>query len=367
MPVGTNLQNVLGGRQLAGTIQAIKPGLPIDQLPPGLFTPGRTVEGNSCTMYQVSGSRKTAQLAQYGAPSRRRTLSGVTEQPVVLAHFAENIEIKASTLINLESQDGVRQRLGESEVDRLLAETRTIMDNTRIGAVMSAFALTKIYYDADGNLLSSSSGAQITVDMNVPSGNKNQLAVGGGSAIIDASWANPATKIVKQIQKLKLAARKLNGYVPTTALYGSDILDLILNNNQLAEIINRNLAFQSAFSSGEIPDGFLGLKWFPAYNSFFEDATGTNREVFPTNGITFMPDVSPDWYEMIQGTTPIPGMFGDAKPDISAVLADVSMQAGMWAYAYGTVDPVGATMVYGDTFLPYIKVPGSIYTAVVVF
>ena len=368
MAVGTNLQNVLGGRQLSGTIELIKPGLPTEQLPPGLLSPTLGIEGVSHVMRQREGTRRTPARVEYGAPSRRYTPKGVSEKPVVLNHFSHNTELKAATLVNLESDNGQRQRLGESEVERIVNESKVFLENGRAASVMSAFALGKIHYNSDGELLPSSSGAQVTIDYGIPSGNLNQLAINGGSAVIDASWANPATKIVKQMTNLTKASGKFTNYKPAVAMYGSKIPDFLYNNDQVQAYMKNNQRFQDAFVAGMIPDDFLGIKkWFPAYLSYFEDSSGTQQEIFASDSITFIPEVSTDWYGFVEGTTPIPGSFGTSKPDLAAVLRDVFMQRGMFAYAYGTVDPVGATMVFGDTYLPEILVPNAVFIADVEF
>jgi len=370
--MGTSIRDVLGGRQLSGTIVATKPLVPVDQLPPGLMTPsGKAIQGNSCTMYQVNGTRKTAQAVQFGSPSKKRSLSGVAEKPVVLAHFKENIEIDATVLINLEDENGNKQRLGESEVDRQVAETKDILANTRAAAVMSAFALGYVYLDSAGNILATSSGAQTTVDFGISASNKSQLARGGTdgtSNIITTSWAVASAKIVTQMINLRKAARKLNGYVPKVALYGANILGYFMKNDELKPIIDRSAAYQAAFSAGQIPNGFLGMDWYPAYDCFY-DVSGTVTSVFPDDQVTFIPPVAGDWYELLEGTTPIPGSFGNAEPGgtIASVMSGVIMQKGMFAYATQTTDPVGAKMVYGDTFLPYIKVPNAVYIATTVF
>lgn len=359
-----DVRSILAGRNLTGVIQAIKPGLPEDCLPSELFDSSPSVvEGDSGTYYKVNGSRKTAKLSMYGSPSRRRTLSGVTEQPVKLAHYTENVEIKAATLVNLESEDGSRQRLGESEVARQVEEVRQIMDNTRVAMLASAILSGYLYADGDGNILPSSSGATLTVDYGVPAGNRNQLDVFGAGAIISASWGTAGTSIVKQIQLLKKAARKKTGYPVEIALYGENILDYFLNNTQLKEIINRNPGYQAAFSQGEIPDGFLGLDWYPAYQFFYDDKDGTLQSILGADGIVFMPRPDVTWFEWKEGTYPIPSEVGIAGKDLSAALASVRLAQGMFAYGKLTDDPVGVTMVYGDTVLPIIKVPNAIFIA----
>lgn len=365
MAVGTNLQSVLGGRQLSRAINLVKSGVPSDHLPAALLTPTEGIEGVNHTMRQYTGTRKTLRRAEYGAASRRHTPKGVKEQPVVLNHFSENISIKAATLINLESDNGDRQRLGEQEVARQVAEARTVIDNTRVSSVAFSLALGKIHYNSDGELLSSSSGAQYTVDYGIPAGNLNQVAMNGGSTIFAQSWTGANAKIHQHMIELHKRYPQYTGYKIGAALYGSNILNYLVRNDDVRAYTKNSPQFQSSFYSGMvIPDGFLGVeKWYPAYQSHYEKEDGTIAEIFDPDSITFIPTPSTEWYGMVEGTTPVPGSFGTSKPDLSSVLADVSTQRGRWSYAYGTVDPVGATMVFGDTSLPEILVPNAVVIA----
>lgn len=357
-----DLQAILGGRTLTGVIQSVKPGLAEESLAGFMDMTGRTVEGDSGEYVKVEGSRKTARIAAYGSPSRRRSLSGVSNVPVKLIHSAENIEIKGHTLTNLMSPDGVRQRLGESEVGRQTRESGQLQRNLRVAATMSALGQGFIYADNDGNLLPSSSGASITVDFQVPAGNKNALDVLGTGAVIAASWATNTTDIPGHMATLKAQARKLNGFVPTRAYYGANVRKYILDNLACQQLINANPLLQNGFASGVIPDGFLGFRWRDAQDWFYVDDAGAVQSFVGADNIIFTPEPSAEWWEVLQGTTPVPRGMG-AGQDANEVLADIEPVAGMFSYAYLTKDPVGITQVYGDTFLPVLKVPAAIYIA----
>jgi len=372
MAVGTNLASVLGGRVLCGTIEKIKPGLPVESLPPGLMTPNRKINGNNCTYYQVNGSRQTARMVQYGAASQRRTISGVSEVPVILSHWAENMEIKPATLMNLQSQTGEEQERGEQEVTRQLKETKQISENTRAAYVMAAFALGQIYFGLDGSLSATTVSGGQSIDMKIPAANATQgLDTDGSTALVSASWLTAGTNIVGDVVRIQKRALQQSGYKLKNALYGSAVINAMLANTSLQNIIYRSPEYQKAFSQGMIPNGFLGLNWYPAYETFFEDNTdtagaGAIKELFPTGQVTFLPEVSADWYELIEGSKLIPSGVG-ASADISQLIGSAMNAYGEFAYAYATMDPFTCTMVYGDTFLPVIKVPSAVYKLGVIY
>lgn len=362
--MGKTLQQVLGGRNLSGVIQGIKTGVP-RMLPPALYGLIRKVEGDYATYRKVNGTRKMARVVQYGSPSRARTMTGVSEIPVKLLHTLENIQFKPHVLVNLESSDGQRQRLGESEVLRETQEFNMLFDNLRASALVSAFSLAtagKIHFDSEGNLLPTSSGAAFSVDYSIPAGNQNQLDVFGAGAIISASWATSTTDIIGHIEALKAAAVKKTGYPLMHALYGKNILKYLLGNDLAKALINNHWQQAATASRGLIPQGFCDLQWWPVQQAFMEAEDGTQTDWFGADHITFMPDPDPTWFETLEGSYPVPTTV-DITAGASEALASVNMVNGKFAYGQITTDPVGLKEIAGDTFLPVIKVPGAVFLA----
>ncbi len=358
------LQQILGGRNLTGVIQGVAGGVPDDLLPEGFMAATRTVEGEYGTYVKVEGTRKTARLAQYGSPSQQRVLKGVSEVSIKLIHTVESIYHKPPVLMNLSNfQNDQKQRLGEEEIARQTGDFNRLFTNLRTAALYSLLAQGAVYFDADGNLLPDSTGAHVTVDFGVPSGNKDQLDVLGDGAIIGASWATAGTAIHTQVAALKKAARKLTGYPVKHAFHGANILDHFLGNTKLKELINNNRSFQEGAASGEIPNGLLGLQWHPVDEAFYVDQDDTAQDFFDADAIVFTPEPSPDWYELIEGTYPVPTDVGSVSQDGAGALGGVSTEAGMFSYAVVTADPVAIKHVAGDTFLPVLKVPKAIFIA----
>ncbi len=357
------LDQILGAENLVGVIQGIKNGIPDDILPPQFMRVTRTVSGNRATYHRVKGTRQVARQVHYGAPSTERKKADITEVPVNLLHTIEHQRHDPTVLMNLKAIGSEqRQKLGRDEIARQVGLFNTLFENLRLATVYSVFRDGHIYFDGDGNLLNSSAGAVLDVDMQISDDNKDQL-----NGIITASWATAGTSIHTHITNLKIRARQLTGYRLTDAFYGKRVLDLFLGNTKLAALINRNATLQAAFAGGEIPDGFLGLKWHPAYESFFEDNDGTNQEFIDGDQIVFTPTPSPEWWEVIDGTYPVPRNIGNLAGDATGALANVMEVAGKFSYGLVTEDPVGIKHVAGDTFLPVLKVPDAIFLADTVF
>lgn len=355
------LEQILGFQNLTGVIANPAGGVP-NLLPEAFQRPGRPVVGKTATWYEVAGNRRTAKLVQYGAPSVRRSLKGVSERSAVMMHTHEHILHDATVLIQLRNMDNpTAQRMGEQIIAAETAQFRAYFSNLRVSSIMSILTLGAIYFDGDGELLPSSSGAVTTVDFSVPANNKNQI-----NGIIGTTWATDTVDIIGDIKAIKSAAIKGTGYPLAHAFYGENILEYLMSNNAVKELLKTRTDYANAMGVGEIPDGFMGMQWHSMEQGFFADSADTNQTWFGGDVVTFTPEPSPDWWEIFQGSYPVPTALGRVGADASDSAGDIAQVNGMFSYAKILDDPVSIKHNAGDTFLPTLKVPGCIYIADVV-
>jgi hypothetical protein len=365
--MSTTLDQVIGGQNLTGVIQGVTTGVP-NVFPAGFYQVDKTVDGDTGEYTRVDGTRATARIAAYGSPSQQRHLKSISKVPVKLIHTIESIYFRPSVLVNLtEYSSPDKQQLGIVEVTRQTREFRRLFDNLRVATLTQMLFTGQIYFDGAGNLLPSSTGAAVTVDFGVPDGNQDQLNVFGSGAIIDASWDSATTTIATQVQNLRKASRKLTGYPLAHAFYGQNVLDYLLNNNNVKELINRNIVLNAAAAQSDIPSPLFGLNWHPAYEAFFEDQNGVNQDLVGPDQVLFTPEPSTDWVGWLEGTYPVPTTVGQINVDAAASTGNVRTVAGMFSYGQVMADPVTIKQVAGDTFLPVLKVPKSIFIATVKF
>lgn len=365
--MSVNLQALLGLPNLTALIQEVAGGVP-QLLPPSLFTLTRPVEGDSATYYKHSMTRQTASLTDYGGTARNRGHAGMTEVPIKLMHSLEVIRHKPHTLLNLldtaSPSNFGRQQMGMQEIARQTANFAMRFTNLRRAAVYSIFRDGKIYFDGDGNLLSSSSGAVRTVDFSVPAGNQNQLNALGEGNIIAASWATSSTDIVGQIDALRTAASKLTGLPIRHALYGPKVKNYLFRNDTLKDLIANNGSLNAAAAQGKVPDPLIDLTWWDVQGAFYADNGNVNRNFYGDDTIIFIPEPSREWWEIVEGTIPIAQVQNNLSGDAVAALSDATMAAGMFSLAHVT-GPVPATIEHfgGDTFLPTLVNPNAIFIA----
>jgi len=368
-----SINDILGAPNLCGIIQSTLSGIP-NPFPPGFFAVEKTVDGDIGEYKVFSGTRTNATISPYGAPSKSRQLRDVGVKAVKLLHSVENIVLPVKDYVNLLSYtDLSKQKLGIEEVSRQIREARWTQDNLRISALTSMLFKTQIYFDNAGNLLPAGTGAATTVDYGVPATNQGQLdAFGTGNPILSASWDNPATTIDKQIQSLHQAAVQLTGYELKHAFYGKNVAHYLTSNTGLGNYFFRAAYGSDAFNpqyiaTADIPNPLLGLTWHKAYQSFFIDSSGNRQTLVGDDQIVFTPEPGTAWIGFLEGTYPVPTKAGIVTPAEPSVVGDMKLQAGMFAYGVPTADPPSAKIVYGDTFLPVLKVPTAVFVATVKF
>jgi len=350
------IQQILAAPNMIGVIQAVKTGVPNPYGEAFLsLTAGTNADYGH--YHKVEGTRQTARLVQYGSPSVRRAQKGVTRVPVKLLHSFEHEMHDPVVLQNLlqVGNPGV-QAMGEAEIDRQSALFATLFKNLRVTSVASMLCQGAVHFDGDGNLLPSSAGAVVSIDYGVPGDHLDQC---GG--LVATKWSTTSANIGQQLENIRNQALKDTGYELTTAYYGSSVAGWIMANDYVQALAAGNSAIAGALLQHTIPDGLFGLKWRPAGSSFFVDADGTAQTVCPSDAVVLAPEPTRDWYEMLEGTYPVPTDIGSVASGPVAAAGNVRLARGMFSYATVLNDPVTIKHNAGDTFLPVLKVPSAIF------
>jgi hypothetical protein len=231
-----------------------------------------------------------------------------------------------------------------------------------VGTLASTLSLGAAYFDGEGNLLQSSSGAVFTLDSQIGANNKNQL-----NGIIATKWSDATADIPTQIRALQYQSSVDTGYEIEYAFYGKSVPSYLTTNNYMKEYGYRNASFnQEYLYSAEIPDGTLGIKkWIPAYKVSYDKYDGTKQSLFGDKIVAFTPNPK-YWYKLFAGTRLIPKTIGIWK-DISEALGNLTEEQGMCAYAYLDPRTTELFMNTGDVCLPSVCNNLALYVATVDF
>lgn len=360
---GTTVERILGAPNLIGLIQGSTDGLPTSIMPAGFFPgPGNIIpcEGDKGTFTRVYGNKQLATQVAFGSPARKRSLIGVEDVDVRCIHTFEEVNFKPTDLQNLLAEgDTARQNLGAQTVARQIAGFKSMFTNLRIAALYSALFKGYIWFDSGGALLSSSSSAAVTIDMQIPATHQNQI-----STKISASWATDGTDVIGDIEAIKQFARTEYGAELKYAFYGTAVPEYLQSNTALKALVGGSFNLSEQVAKGMVPS-YGGLTWIPGSSAYYQTGAGVDTALCATDTVVFTPEPGPDWLGWIEGSYPIPTNLG-ISGDAASVLSSLTQVQGMFAYAAASLNPPGVTMYVGDTFLPVIKAPKAIFIADVV-
>lgn len=358
-----SILDILGWRNISASVQKVETGIP-NRLPPAFTSTREDVLGDRTTYVTFRGERRTARRGEYAAPSRARTLRPVGEQSVTLLHFPEHFKLRQELVLRLRNpNDLLAQQLAQREIARHGADFRTLFDNTRVVAMTMMLSKGKIWFDANGDILPSATGVDLTVDYSVPAANTGQL---GG--IIAASWAVATTDIVGHIEAVRVKMKRTTGRDLKHAFYGQNIPGYLFKNDTIKAYWQYNPAMYQQFASSPsvIPNGFAGLEWHRMSDAFFADNSDALPDVtnliWDADQVTFTPEIDRNVYTLFEGSIAAPKSFGIAATADGA-LDNFEVVYGMGGYAVPEVDPVGIKVVQFDTMFPAWKVPDDLYLA----
>lgn len=352
------LESIIGHAPLTESLRATSSGVP-NPFPPELFTvsPRNRVLGDRAKYIRITGERRTAKRVVYGAPGKRRALRDVGEQGVRCFHNSESFALDMTILQKLQAFEQYTQDEGMDFLAYQIQEAAKRQQNTRVITTGSILRHGAVYWDSEGNLLPTSSGADAsyTIDFGVPASHKDQI-----NGIVTAPWSLVNTDIPGHIRAIKNYARQETGLELTAALYGKNISKYIMQNNLCQAFMSRNDSRNEKFlATGEISSGLFDIAdWRPVYSSFYEKDDGTIAEVWDDDLIVFLPEISqPDkmnWWAMYEGSYPVPRSL-DVQRDPMSAIRNFEIVYGQGSYATITVTPPGVDVHDFDTFLPAIR------------
>ena len=361
------LESLLAGRNMSRLVQNVKSGLPFT-LPVSFLTPtDPMIPGHTFEYPQVNGSRRLALLVSQGSPARRQGHQGVTYKSVNMLRTFESQVFNANKLRNLVEVENPQQRdaMGRSFVERNIMDFKKAQMNlvqTTAAVMLLKFSL---HANEQGELLTSSSGAVISIDPGIPAGQQSQLDILGSGSIIDASWSVAGTDIIGHLAELKRQMLKLGGWTMRFAFHGKNIPKYIGSNTVAKEYIDQTpaLATQRFTGANMVPNGFQDLTWVNCSDMYYIDADGTTQQILGDDDVVFTPEPSSDWWRMAHGSEMVPTGIAQVGSDAQAMLGNLSEVFGSFSYAAMSHNPVSIEFLHGLNYVPVIAATNSVCKA----
>ncbi len=362
-----SLMDYLAGDALTKLAQAyaVKPGLP-RPLPQAFYTPGPSKPVGTAVSYDsVNGSRESAKVTNPDSPSQ--VAQGITtdRKRVVAIGSREHYVIGLDLIQALQYPGDLVRMNAMQELQRQLKAFVDRFVNIRTNAVHAAILKGAIYIGSDGSIQTSSSSPVRTIDYSGAAGTI-LTTDGSNSSFNIGDWATASTDIITNVKRLKQYMSKTYGYTMKTCYYGVDVPNYLAKNTVFKEYLSRFPMFRDSLSStGEIPNGVLGLNWVPV-DLATSVSSGTATSWASDDYIGFSPDPEDTgWFEYYECQLPCPtGIVSDRaiqdamlSPD--SLGAAFPLKSGVHSYTIYSADPISAKLVVSDFALPVIKAPNA--------
>lgn len=369
--MAVNIDQILSWVSLTDTVMLTKPGIP-NPMPEKLFTTTIDVPGDKAQYINLYGSRMVAKRRPFtGGPSTALKKAPLSQTSVRLFQIGQQQVFDQELVQQLRKFDEYdpQTKYALDLITYQGEQFRQAFENTRIAAVGMSLSQGKIWWDSNGKLLTTSTGAVDTFDQEIPAANTGTVTDvnSPGGIVVSSPWSLRTTDLITQINTLKkLSAQRGGGYPIKYALYGQNIAGYISQNDLVNSLFPFDTEQRHALTKeGRIPNGFLGLEWIPVQNAFWLDDDGqTYNEIFRQDYVTFMPEITKDTYAMFQGTTLVPNSWNIASSAMDVLKTNWQAPvAGMGRFAY--TDMVGGfpqIIDNGfDVFAPKLRTPNAYF------
>ena len=219
------LEQLFAGRNLTKLVQGIKPGLP-RRIPEEFFRVTDEAQGHVFEWFEVNGNRDMALIVSQDSPAHRVGHPDASAKSATMLRTFESQQFLANKLRNLidpTSNEQRRDERGRQFVTRSSEWFKRRQENLVQTAAQVMLLQFALHFNEKGELLTSSSGATVSIDPAIPAGQLNQLDILGSGDIIDASWGTAGTNIIGQLASIKDQMLQSKGWQITEAFYGANI------------------------------------------------------------------------------------------------------------------------------------------------
>ena len=256
-----------------------------------------------------------------GAPAGTARRQKVGTINATMARMNEKLPLLAEEIHNLRRIGGPTSEFDEAGASYLAKQQRYMGQraaNFR-KVLLGGMIRGKLYSHASGDDIYwdyTSSGAQATIDYQIPANNKNQC-----NSIIDVSWANPGANIPAHLAALDNAAQSGPGSRIDIAMCRGSMWQNIINNDYVvsqAGVANRPFQeFRRDIGTGSngkpltLKTGVLSCAPFITWIITDEglelgtQASPTYTPYIGTNDVWFGPDPNSDLFAMLIGSEPV--------------------------------------------------------------
>lgn len=303
---------------------------------------------------RIASGRVPGQVSSRQQPQKVGSVSGT------FPRSAECIALLDEDLLNHRYLGGTPTELdrgGESYLTKQEAYLAQRFSNL-IEFQTAAMIRGSYTYADDGDVLRQQfDSGSVTIDFQIPSGNRDQLDMLGDGDILDADWATAATDIPLHLHKINAAMLQTTGMGLAHVVLTGTAWRYILNNTKVQAMGgSMNVVFESLkrTSTGEFEAVLRALPWITFHIvdyglDVWNGTTDVFTRLIEDDHAAFFPEPSRRWVQYLEGSEIVTEGPGGAK----------SEQFGFFPYAYPTHDPSGWELCAVMNGIPALYTPSA--------
>lgn len=303
-----------------------------------------------------------------GQPARVLQPTGKSKAELAMLNSFNVISLSMDVMQMLREPDQhILQQRGRTEIAQQFEDFGTRHRVLKQVYVAKSFLGGAIYFNAEGEILESSSGAAITVQTGVPAINLGQLDkadFGTGSGdIVATAWDQAGAKILTQLEDLAEATEYQNTE-PLRHIWLHRSNKKWLREN--TEILAFYGAGQERLDKDLLSDTFeIGNFTFHFYGGTYTAADGTTKPFIPKDQAIITPDPG-GWLAQGVGLQLIPTTL-DIRGTVEEAVASWQEHWGDFAYLLCDHNPASLNMYMGFNWLFGFRNPASVFAPTVDF
>lgn len=329
--------------------------------------PAEDQQGDQFEIVYYPTSKKPSRINKRGGQAIDVDLEGVKKYHAAPIHVFNRLPFAMDSYQWIREPDSeMLQNKGQRELDRQMREAVEKVQTLKKVCIAKALVDGVLYFDAAGNILESSSGAAITLDLQVDATHKSQLAHASNSDsdIIDTAWDQAGANILEHLDKIREAAEHDNAEEPRHVWLHTTAKQWFRANTELKAYMENSQRDIDSVLRGNVIEDLNGFT-FHFLHTTYTDSSGTIRPLIPKTKAVITPDVG-NWFLKVQGDTLVPnktGVVGTLQEGVNSL----DMVYGDFAYVNVSQNPIGLEFYHGARFLYCFRNPGSVWMPTVDF
>lgn len=307
--------------------------------------------GDTIEMTYFSADKEPAPLNAKGAAARTQTPRGAKKYYHTPIHVFNELTIPLASVVNMrQAETQMLDQKGMQELQRQFELFGGRQQITKAVALAKALTDGVVYADTNGAILESSSGAALTIDLQVAAGHKSQLNYNGGGNLITAAWDVAGTKILSHLDSIRVAAEAENAEQPKHVWLPDVAKTWLRANTEIAAFIQGGGASQE-YVDRALQGSFMDLAGytFHFYNGTYTAADGTTKPFIPLTKAIITPDLG-NWFRYYETDELVPTQTGIFQ-SLQEAMGATQTVFGDFAYAAINHNPPKLSLFLGTNFL----------------